>query len=104
MALRFDAGLQSYVHVHCSRGVQFPSIRAFSLELWVKPERAPEVEMGLISKYNHGIKGQYFLSIVPGLRVRFHREVGLRVEISVEMCPHHPYQLGLALGVHLETG
>ena len=77
MALRFDADLQSYVHIHCSRGVQFPNLRAFSLELWVKPERAPEAEMGLISKYNHGIKGQYFLSIVPGLRVRFHREVWL---------------------------
>lgn len=87
-AMRLEAGKKEYLEVQQSGDLQFGGAQEFTIELWVRPDPVPPEQRGavLVSKYNRGKWGQYFVRLQPddqggaeaqarNLRVFFHREV-----------------------------
>lgn len=86
--MRLEAGKKEYLDVLQSGDLQFGGTQEFTIEMWVKPEPVAAENRGavLVSKYNRGKWGQYFVRLQPddggdagtraeNLRVFFHREV-----------------------------
>ena len=86
--MRLEAGKSEYLDVLQSGDLQFGGTQEFTIEMWVKPEPVAAEQRGavLVSKYNRGKWGQYFVRLQPdeggeakrrseNLRVFFHREV-----------------------------
>lgn len=73
-AIRLDPENKDYLEVAMSGNLQFRGDSPFTIEVWVKP-REISGHHTLISKYNRGKWGQYFLKLLPTQHVFFHREV-----------------------------
>ncbi|HEX5218398.1 MAG TPA: LamG-like jellyroll fold domain-containing protein [Verrucomicrobiae bacterium] len=73
--LKFN-GTNSHVAVENSvAGLRFPGTNAFTIEAWVKPNTLNTPQF-IVSKYNGGVWGEYYLAIGTNGRVEFHREAG----------------------------
>eukprot|EP00958_Prasinococcus_capsulatus_P004522 scaffold418_cov386-Prasinococcus_capsulatus_cf.AAC.12 len=66
--------LQEYVELEDSGDLQFSGHAFFTIEMWVMPS-SQGGEQTLVSKYNRGKSGQYFVRCEPDGGVFFHREV-----------------------------
>jgi hypothetical protein len=88
--MRLEAGKKEYLNVLQSGDLQFGGTQEFTIELWAKPEPVAAEQRGavLVSKYNRGKWGQYFVRLQAdggddaksqgmsqNLHVFFHREV-----------------------------
>ena len=65
---------KQYMEVAASGNLQFRGDSPFTIEVWAKPFSDGN-HLTLVSKYNRGKWGQYFLKLVPSGSVFFHREV-----------------------------
>jgi len=72
--LMLDRTKKDYVELAASGNLQFGGSQAFTIEAWVKPMLSNK-DMVIVSKYNRGKWGQYFVKLLPSGHVFFHREV-----------------------------
>lgn len=73
-SVKLESANKQYVEVAASGNLQFRGDSAFTIELWCKPYSDGN-HLTLVSKYNRGKWGQYFVKTVPSGSVFFHREV-----------------------------
>jgi len=73
-SVRLESANKQYAEVAASGNLQFRGDSPFTIEVWVKPSTDGN-HLTLVSKYNRGKWGQYFVKLVPAGGVFFHREV-----------------------------
>ena len=69
-----DRDNKEYLELVASGNLQFGGEQPFTIEAWVQPQLEAK-DMAIVSKYNRGKWGQYFLKVAPGGEAFFHREV-----------------------------
>ena len=89
-SLHFSRKRGNYVELVNSGGLQFGGSQPFTIEMWVRPT-IERKKMCLISKYNRGKWGQYYVSIDDTGRVFFHREVAPWGQRSDRKLPVNSY-------------
>ena len=76
----------TYVKVDGSASLQFEGVKPLTIEVWVRPRAANDFGGTIVSKYNRGRMGQFFIHMEQNGAVFFHREVapwGLRSNVRV---------------------
>lgn len=89
-SLHFQRKRGSYVELVNSGSLQFGGSQPFTIEMWVRPT-IDHKAMCLISKYNRGKWGQFFVKIDENGRVFFHREVAPWGQRSDRKLPVNAY-------------
>ncbi|QDZ19127.1 concanavalin A-like lectin/glucanase [Chloropicon primus] len=89
-AVKLESLRKEYAEVAASGNLQFRGDSPFTIEVWVKPVTG-ENHLAIVSKYNRGKWGQYFLKLVPSGGVFFHREVAPWGQESDHELPLHVF-------------
>lgn len=89
-SVRLDSASKEYAEVAASGNLQFRGDSPFTIEVWVKPVSNGN-HLTLVSKYNRGKWGQYFVKIQPTGNLFFHREVAPWGQESEHDLPLHVF-------------
>ena len=73
-AVLLKQDFHEFIELEKSNDFQFGGNAPFTIELWIMP-MSQSGEQVLVSKYNRGKWGQYFIRYEPAGEIFFHREV-----------------------------
>jgi len=85
-AVSLHAGDHTHVKIDRSQSLHFSGTKHMTIEAWVRPRKSKDFGGTIISKYNRGVVGQFFVHVEQNGAVFFHREVapfGLRSSVRL---------------------
>lgn len=85
-AVSLSSADNTYVKLSGSESFEFQGVKPLTLEVWIRPRAAKDFGGTILSKYNRGRMGQFFIHVEQNGAVFFHREVapwGLRSNVRV---------------------